>query len=220
MTEPVRTRSWTRREYDRLVESGFFREGDRVELLGGQLMVAEPQGARHMAAIHLAAEALRRAFSTGWYVRVQGPIALDDESEPEPDLAVVAGGPRDHAAEHPTVPALVVEVAEWSLPMDRREKAGLYARAGIADYWIVNSPTARWRSTGIRGLSRARRTGGHTATCGACLPGRACARWPRPSPLSPSPTCCPDLALPGSAEQCAAFARAEPSPVLGAFECG
>ena len=140
MSEPNHTRSWTRREYERLVESGFFREGDRVELLGGQLAVAEPQGARHMAAIHLSAEALRRAFGAGWYVRVQGPIALDSESEPEPDLAVVAGGPRDHATEHPAAPVLVVEVAEWSLATDRREKAGLYARAGIADYWIVNLP--------------------------------------------------------------------------------
>jgi Uma2 family endonuclease len=140
MTEPMRTRRWTRREYDQLVESGFFREGDRVELLAGQLMVAEPQGARHMAAIHLAAEALRRAFGDGWYVRVQGPIALDDESEPEPDLAVVAGGPRDHATAHPAGPALVVEVAEWSLATDRRDKAGLYARSGVADYWIVNLP--------------------------------------------------------------------------------
>ncbi len=135
---PARSRRFTRREYDRLVEGGFFREGDRVELLAGQLMVAEPQGARHLAAVHLAADALRRAFGDGWYVRVQGPIALDDESEPEPDLAVVAGGPRDHAAAHPARPALVVEVAEWSLATDRRDKAGLYARAGIADYWIVN----------------------------------------------------------------------------------
>jgi Uma2 family endonuclease len=140
MTGSTRPRSWTRREYDHLVESGFFREGDRVELLGGQLMVAEPQGARHMAAIGLTAEALRRAFGSGWDVRVQGPIALDGESEPEPDVAVVAGGPRDFATAHPAEPALVVEVAEWSLAIDRREKAGLYARAGIADYWIVNLP--------------------------------------------------------------------------------
>ena len=84
-------RRWTRVEYDRLIEAGFFRPGDPVELLGGCLMVAEPQGSAHFTSIRLVEDALRGAFGAGWEVRVQGPVALDDESEPEPDVAVVPG---------------------------------------------------------------------------------------------------------------------------------
>ena len=131
---------WKRIEYDRLIESGFFPSGDPVELLGGQLIVAEPQGSRHFAAIRAAEEALRTAFGAGWEVRGQGPLALDDESEPEPDLAVVPGSFRDYQTRHPSRPALVVEVSETSLALDRDHKGSLYARAGVADYWIVNLP--------------------------------------------------------------------------------
>jgi len=83
-------------------------------------------------------EALRRAFGQGWQVRGQGPLALDEESEPEPDVAVVVGTFRDYVAGHPSRPALVVEISESSLALDRDHKGSLYARAGIADYWIVN----------------------------------------------------------------------------------
>ncbi|MEX2223109.1 MAG: Uma2 family endonuclease [Candidatus Rokuibacteriota bacterium] len=134
----VKTRRWRRVEYERLVESGFFRPGDPVELVGGQLIVAEPQGSRHFAAIQAAEEALRRAFGRGWQVRGQGPLALDEESEPEPDVAVVRGSFRDYVAGHPSRPALVVEVSESSLALDRDHKGSLYARAGLTDYWIVN----------------------------------------------------------------------------------
>jgi Uma2 family endonuclease len=66
------------------------------------------------------------------------PLALDDDSEPEPDLAMVPGEPRDYVPAHPSTAPLVVEVADSSLRLDRRLKAGLYARARIPDYWIVN----------------------------------------------------------------------------------
>jgi Uma2 family endonuclease len=137
-TYPVRTRRWTRKEYDRLVEVGVLHEDERVELLGGHLVVAEPKGSPHATAIALAAEALRLAFGPGWFVRLQDPIALDDESEPEPDIVVVSGSPRDYRAGHPSRVALLVEVAESSPAFDRRYKGSLYARAGVADYWIVN----------------------------------------------------------------------------------
>jgi Uma2 family endonuclease len=71
-------------------------------------------------------------------VRLQAPVSLDDESEPEPDLVVVPGHPGDYRASHPAHPALVVEVAESSLEFDRTRKGSLYARAAVPDYWIVN----------------------------------------------------------------------------------
>ncbi len=134
----VRTKHWTRAEYERLVDLGAFRPGERLELVGGALVVREPQGGPHAAAVGLAEDALREAFGAGWTVRAQSPIALDEDSEPEPDIAVVQGTRRDYRRGHPSHPVLIVEVADSSLQLDRREKASLYARARIADYWIVN----------------------------------------------------------------------------------
>jgi Uma2 family endonuclease len=134
----VQTRYWTRAEYDRLIEIGFFDEDEPIELLAGQLVVREPQYAPHATGVRLADEALRRVFGTGWDVRAGLPVALDDESEPEPDVCVAPGGPRTYLDAHPARPVLIVEIALSSLAVDRRIKGSLYARAGIADYWIVN----------------------------------------------------------------------------------
>ena len=136
--ETMRTRQWTRLEYERLIETGFFQAGDKVELIGGQLMVAEPQGSRHAATVSLVADALRAAFGGGWYVMAQLPVALDDESEPEPDVAVVRGAAREYWDAHPSRPVLVVEVADSSVVLDREYKASLYAHAGVPDCWIVS----------------------------------------------------------------------------------
>ena len=134
----VKTHHWSRAEYDRLIEVGFFQPRDPIELIGGQLVVAEPQGSYHFTSIQAVEEVLRTTFGPGWQVRGQGPVALDDESEPEPDVAVVPGSFRDYVAGHPSRPVLVVEVSESSLAFDRHHKGSVYARAGLADYWIVN----------------------------------------------------------------------------------
>jgi Uma2 family endonuclease len=132
------TRRWSRIEYDRLIDLGVFRPGEPIELIGGELLVAEPQGAPHYTSIRKTARALERAFGPSWDVRTQGPMGLDDESEPEPDVAVVPGDPEDYRTSHPTRAVLVVEVSESSLAFDRGHKGSVYARAGIQDYWIVN----------------------------------------------------------------------------------
>jgi Uma2 family endonuclease len=128
---------WTRAEYDRLVDLGAF-EGHPIELIAGQLVVAEPQGTYHSSGITRLDYALRAVLPDGWIVRIQSPVSLDDESEPEPDLVVIPGRPGDYDDAHPAHPALAVEVAESSLAYDRAHKGSLYARAGIQDYWIVN----------------------------------------------------------------------------------
>ena len=132
------TRRFSRLEYDKLIELGVFEPGEAIELLGGHLVVAEPQSAAHYTAIVKTARALQAAFGPAWYVRMQGPIGLDDESEPEPDVAVVPGSVDDYGRVHPSRVALLVEVADASLAIDRAYKASLYARAGVAEYWIVN----------------------------------------------------------------------------------
>jgi Uma2 family endonuclease len=129
---------WTRHEYERLIDHGFLDEDDPIELVDGLLLVKEPQASAHRTAVLLVAKALERAFGDGWFVQTQSPIILGDRSEPEPDVCVVRGSPRDYVDAHPRLPALVVEVAQSGLGIARGRKAAAYARAGIADYWILN----------------------------------------------------------------------------------
>jgi Uma2 family endonuclease len=159
----------TRVRYDRLIDAGVFGPEDRVELLDGLLVAREPQGRRHAAVVGLVRTALEKAFGRAYHVREQKPIALDDRSEPEPDVVVVPGTPRDYLDAHPPRPVLLVEVAETSLAIDRVRKGSLYARAGIADYWVVNlseevlevyreparpSPGSAWKYDLVRLLRR------------------------------------------------------------------
>src|SRR2546428_2246808 len=101
--ERVRIRRWTRREYERMIDRGIFRPDDRLELIDGQMVVKEPQDSDHFTAILLVADTLRAAFGPGWLVRPRGPVALDDRSEPEPDVSVVQGSPRDYREGHPEI---------------------------------------------------------------------------------------------------------------------
>ena len=112
--------------------------GEPLELIAGQLLVAEPHYPYHASGITRVSRAIQAILPAGWLVRTQLPVSLDDDSEPEPDLVVVPDRADEYSAFHPERPVLVVEVAESSLAFDRCEKASLYARAGIADYWIVN----------------------------------------------------------------------------------
>ncbi len=131
-------RRWTREEYERLVAEGFFQPEERLELVDGLIFEMSPHSPPHAVAIRLARRALERIFSEGFDVLVQMPLALDEDSEPEPDLAVVKGNdPRENLTSHPTTAVLVIEVADSSLHRDR-DKATLYARVGIPDYWIMN----------------------------------------------------------------------------------
>ena len=137
-TERPGLHRWSRHEYGQLIDHGLLDEDDPVELLDGLLLVKEPQHSPHRTAVILAAKALELGFGEGWFVQTQSPIILDGRSEPEPDVCVVRGSPRDYAAAHPTRPALIVEVAQSGLLLARGRKAVAYARAGIADYWILN----------------------------------------------------------------------------------
>jgi len=137
-TERPRLHRWSRGEYARLIDHGILDEDDLVELLDGLLLVKEPQYSPHRTAVLLTAKALEQAFGEGWFVQTQSPIILDDRSEPEPDVCVVFGSPRDYVMAHPSQPALIVEVAQSGLHLGRGRKAAAYARAGITDYWILN----------------------------------------------------------------------------------
>lgn len=133
-----RRRTWTRTEFERLIEAGAFGPEERLELLDGEIITKMTQNEPHAVALRLADRALNRIFGEGFDVRNQSPLALGEADRPEPDLAVVVGGPRDYLAGHPTTALLVAEVSDTTLAFDRTIKAGQYARAVIAELWIVN----------------------------------------------------------------------------------
>jgi Uma2 family endonuclease len=132
------TYRWTRQDFLRLGELGFFDE-DRVELIDGEIVAMAPIGPRHAAMTKPIERILEQIFSPDRYtVRSQAPLALGPNQQPQPDLAVVAGAPRDYLDDHPTSALLVVELADTTLVYDTGAKAELYATGGIDDYWVVD----------------------------------------------------------------------------------
>ncbi len=130
-------RRWTVKEFWHLAELGAFRN-QRVELIEGVIVNMPPMLSHHAATIGMSQRKLEKVFGLGYWLRIQMPLQFGRRSAPEPDLAVVMGAAEDYIRAHPTMALLVVEVSESSLSYDRGRKASLYARAGIADYWIVN----------------------------------------------------------------------------------
>jgi len=124
--------------YHRMLEAGILSEDDHVELLEGVIVEMSPQGAAHARIVARLNRFLVLSVGESFEVRPQLPLTLDEQSEPEPDLAVVPAeaGISD---EHPHHALLVVEVASASLEHDRKVKARLYARASIPEYWLVDA---------------------------------------------------------------------------------
>ena len=127
---------WTRAEYQQMLDLGWFVDR-HAELIEGQILESPPMKNVHAVSLKLTEDALVAVFGAGFWARSQLPLAISEFSEPLPDLAVVPGKPRDYA-EHPTTALLVVEISDTTLAYDWKQKSGLYAAAGLADYWIVN----------------------------------------------------------------------------------
>lgn len=130
-------KQWTRNEYYAAGEAGVF-DGERVELINGEILVMSPMSARHAATIAMLDEAFRQHLSAEFHIRIQLPLTLDRLSEPEPDAAIVAGPIADFVDQHPASAVLVIEVSLSTLDFDRAAKLSLYASHGIPEYWIVN----------------------------------------------------------------------------------
>ncbi|MEG3975769.1 Uma2 family endonuclease [Microcoleus sp. herbarium8] len=137
---PFTLRKWTVKEYHKLGEMGFFHPEERVELIEGNIIKISAKGTVHASATRRTASLLHNLVGNQAAVYTQDPIALDDNSEPEPDIAVVRIDPLDYATHHPTPSEvyLIIEVADSSLAYDREIKAKIYARSRIADYWVLN----------------------------------------------------------------------------------
>jgi Uma2 family endonuclease len=126
-------------EYHRLIELGILTEDDNLELLEGYLVHKMTRNPPHDAATQKGNKKWLRLLPPGWDLRVQSAITLTD-SEPEPDFAIVRGDENTYLTRHPSAAdvGLVIEVSESTLPGDHDDKGRIYARAGIACYWIVN----------------------------------------------------------------------------------
>jgi Uma2 family endonuclease len=132
-----RLRRWTKEEYHTMGALGWF-EDQQVELLDGEIVQMPVPKNSHCVGTDNAAEVLRVWFPKDRYwVRMQMPLDLGLDTEPQPDVAVVSG-PKTSYSDHPQTALLTVEVSDTTLSMDRQRKACLYARAGIQEYWIVN----------------------------------------------------------------------------------
>lgn len=127
---------WTREDLIRLHELGMFRD-QRVMLIDGEVLAMSPMKSEHANGIMFVLQQMQLLFGSNFAVRPQLPLNLGQTTDPEPDIAVVAGSFRSHA-KTPDTAVLVVEISDTTLKFDLGDKASLYAAAGIADYWVVD----------------------------------------------------------------------------------
>jgi Uma2 family endonuclease len=133
---------WTVQDYHRMSELEILDPNERTELISGQIIYMVAKGTPHVITLQLLASTLLDQLGRTALIRTQDPISLDNSSEPEPDLVIVRGNILDYADRHPQ-PAdiyLVVEVASSTLRQDCEIKDKLYAKASIADYWVIDIP--------------------------------------------------------------------------------
>ena len=140
MSREIERRHFTGTEFERLVEVGIIAEDDRVELLDGDIITMSPIGPRHAACVKRLNALLGRIVAGSPVVSVQDPVRLNDFSDPQPDIALLA--PRDDYYESALPRSkdilLIIEVADTSLDLDLGTKIPMYARAGIPEAWLVD----------------------------------------------------------------------------------
>ncbi len=139
---PGSLRPLRRSEYDRLVDAGTF-AGERLELLFGNLVAMSPQGVAHVFAVRQLFLLFSRALLGRAEVFCQMPLALSEDSEPEPDLFIAQLSSDGYASALPSQALLVIEVADTSLVRDVRLKAALYASCGVPEYWVFDLAAKR-----------------------------------------------------------------------------
>lgn len=132
-------------DFHQLAEAGAFGPEERVELIGGELFDMTPIGSRHAAVVDRLAEKLVIALQGNYQVHIQNPIRLGEDSEPQPDVALLQRREDGYAHQLPAAEdvRVVVEVADSSLAFDRDVKLPLYARHGIPEAWLVDLEAGR-----------------------------------------------------------------------------
>ena len=127
-------------EYYRIAETGVLASDARVELLDGQIVDMSPIGPFHGSVTKFLNQFFADVARRRWIMAIQDPAQLDDFSEPQPDLMLLKPSADYYRKRHPQPEDvfLLVEISDTSLEKDQKVKLPAYARAGIAEVWIVN----------------------------------------------------------------------------------
>ncbi|HLO48106.1 MAG TPA: Uma2 family endonuclease [Kamptonema sp.] len=140
MTTLLEIHLFTVQDYHRMIESGIIDEDEKVELLAGQIVKMAAKGTAHNAAVKRTVELLQDRLEKSVLISVQDSIKLNDNSEPEPDIALLMRDPLYYEDRHPTPSEiyLIIEIADTTLRKDCGIKAQIYAQSGIIDYWVLD----------------------------------------------------------------------------------
>ncbi|GBO55151.1 hypothetical protein APA_3201 [Pseudanabaena sp. lw0831] len=131
---------WSIADYHQMIEAGILDEDDRVELLEGKIVCMSPQRPFHAASVQRSSRLLFKLLSDRAEIRIQLPVILGNDSEPEPDIAVVRFDDHEYSFRHPEVSDiyLLIEVADWTISKDRKQKARIYGKNQVLEYWILD----------------------------------------------------------------------------------
>jgi Uma2 family endonuclease len=138
--EPEELYTWVVADYHQMIESGILTPNCPVELLEGRIIRISPQRPFHASSVHRTNKYLSKLLGNRAEVRIQSPITLGDDSEPESDIAVVSTDINEYADRHPAPKDiyLLIEVADTTLTKDRQLKSRIYAKNLVPEYWILD----------------------------------------------------------------------------------
>ena len=129
--------------YHYMAENGVFRPDERVELIDGEIFEMSPVGSLHVRCVNFLTDFLVRKLAGEYLVSIQNPIISANDTEPQPDLAILRRHDNLYKFHLPTGSdtLIVIEVADTSASFDRNRKFPKYAQAGIPEVWLVNLNT-------------------------------------------------------------------------------
>ena len=140
MSVPLLRRLFTVKEYHKMVEAGVFSPDDQIELIQGEIIKMSPIGKRHAATVNRLVRLFTQLLGEDIILSPQNPIELNNNSEPQPDIALLL--PRSDFYEsklpQPQDVLLLVEVADTTANYDREVKIPVYAQGGITEVWLVD----------------------------------------------------------------------------------
>ncbi len=137
---PLPTKKFTVKAYNRMAESGIFDEGERIELIRGEIIEMSPVGTKHAACVRRLDFILSRKLGDLFLIDTQNPLKLNDNSQPQPDVVILKPRSDFYETEHPQPKdiLLLIEVSDSSIEYDRNIKIPLYAENKIPEVWLVD----------------------------------------------------------------------------------
>jgi Uma2 family endonuclease len=140
MSAQITRRHFTVDDLYRMAEAGILTEDDRVELIEGEVVEMSPIGSRHSGCVMRLTTLLTEQLGRSVVVNVQNPVILHEQAGPQPDLAALKPRADFYSESHPTSEdiLLIIEVADTSVDYDRHVKIPMYARALIAEVWLID----------------------------------------------------------------------------------